>query len=156
MNQSAESGYSEERRDFLTRLGNFSFATSVIALFSGIGRFMKANIFYEPSTKFKLGRPEEFPNGSITHISERKLFVFSDEKGVHVLSAICTHLGCIVRPTAEGFVCPCHGSKFDHKGDILKAPAPKPLPWLEVSLSPDGFILVDTDKQVSTGTKFKV
>ena len=156
MDEFPEKSRFSERRDFLSRIGMFSFAASMFALFSGMGRFMKANIFYEPSTKYKIGRPEEFPSGSTTSLGERKLFVFSDESGIHVISAVCTHLGCIVHEVADGFVCPCHGSKFDTRGDILKAPAPKPLPWLEVSLSPDGFVVVDTNKEVPAGTKFKV
>lgn len=156
MNEVAEEGQLTGRRDFLSRLGIYSFAASLFAVLMGMGRFMKANIFYEPSTKYKIGRPEEFPGGSVTSLDERQLFVFSDEGGIHVISAVCTHLGCIVRQTADGFVCPCHGSKFDVAGNILSAPAPKPLPWLEVSLSPDGFVVVDTNKEVPSGTKFKV
>src|ERR1044071_5624384 len=57
-----------------------------------------------------------------------------------VLTAICTHLGCLpqfkARPDAElgsdvesGFFCPCHGSRFDVAGRVLKgSPAPTNLP----------------------------
>ena len=50
---------------------------------------------------------------------------------VLVMVGICTHLGCVptFRPEltadAEGFYCPCHGSKFDYAGRVFKgAPAP--------------------------------
>ena len=48
-----------------------------------------------------------------------------------VMVGICTHLGCSpsfrpeVTPGAEGFYCPCHGSKFDYAGRVFKGvPAP--------------------------------
>jgi ubiquinol-cytochrome c reductase iron-sulfur subunit len=48
-----------------------------------------------------------------------------------VVSAICTHLGCI--PLAhqgnyDGFFCPCHGSQYDTSGRIRQGPAPANLP----------------------------
>ena len=51
------------------------------------------------------------------------------------LSSVCTHLGCQVRNTRFGFRCPCHGSAFDTKGQVVTGPANEPLPSyvLEVS-----------------------
>ena len=59
-----------------------------------------------------------------------------DDKNLAVIVGICTHLGC--SPSAKmamkgdmgenwtgGFFCPCHGSKFDLAGRVLKgSPAP--------------------------------
>jgi ubiquinol-cytochrome c reductase iron-sulfur subunit len=48
-----------------------------------------------------------------------------------VVSASCTHLGCIpsqVENGAEGWSCPCHGSVFDVAGRILRGPAATNLP----------------------------
>jgi cytochrome b6-f complex iron-sulfur subunit len=45
------------------------------------------------------------------------------------LTAVCTHLGCIVKwdDTAEEFLCPCHGGRFSTDGKVLSGPPPKPL-----------------------------
>lgn len=45
------------------------------------------------------------------------------------LSAVCTHLGCIVKwVDDEGeFLCPCHGGKFSASGQVLAGPPPKAL-----------------------------
>ena len=43
----------------------------------------------------------------------------------HAISAVCTHLGCIVSwdGDAQEFACPCHGSRFDGEGEVVKGPA---------------------------------
>jgi Rieske Fe-S protein len=74
------------------------------------------------------------------------------------MSAICSHLGCIVREKSRGggYECPCHGSDFDAQGRVLSGPAPRGMIWYEISLASDGRLMVDTAKTVSTGTRFSV
>ncbi|MGC1306617.1 MAG: Rieske 2Fe-2S domain-containing protein [Phormidesmis sp.] len=45
------------------------------------------------------------------------------------LSAVCTHLGCLVdwSPTEQAFICPCHNSHYDSFGQVTRGPASKPL-----------------------------
>jgi len=43
------------------------------------------------------------------------------------LSSICTHLGCRVRKSRDGFDCPCHGSRYNLNGEVINGPAAKPL-----------------------------
>ena len=69
---------------------------------------------------------------------------------------MCTHLGCIVAQSTQGFACPCHGSKFDPRGNVIGGPAPRALPWLEVSRAADGQLLVLADNEVPAGTHFTV
>jgi glycine/D-amino acid oxidase-like deaminating enzyme/nitrite reductase/ring-hydroxylating ferredoxin subunit len=52
--------------------------------------------------------------------------VYRDESGVlHRLSARCTHLGCIVsfNDAERTWDCPCHGSRFDARGEVIQGPA---------------------------------
>ena len=49
-----------------------------------------------------------------------------DESGeLHAVSAICTHLRCVVgwNPAEKSWDCPCHGSRFDTEGCVLQGPA---------------------------------
>jgi len=43
------------------------------------------------------------------------------------LSLACTHLGCTVKVSGEGLICPCHGSRFSAAGEVAKGPAKAPL-----------------------------
>jgi len=57
-----------------------------------------------------------------------------------VLSNICTHLGCALTftsATKKFGPCGCHGSIFDHNGNVLRGPASKPLYKFEVTIEGD-------------------
>lgn len=56
--------------------------------------------------------------------------------GPEVLSLRCPHLGCTVRETSDGFVCPCHGSRFSRHGERLSGPAPRGLEHLTLRGGP--------------------
>ena len=52
--------------------------------------------------------------------------VYRDESGaLHAVSAVCTHLGCIVNwnPAEKTWDCPCHGSRFGYEGNVIQGPA---------------------------------
>jgi glycine/D-amino acid oxidase-like deaminating enzyme/nitrite reductase/ring-hydroxylating ferredoxin subunit len=57
-----------------------------------------------------------------------------DAGGLHAVSAICTHLGCVVEWNAaeRSWDCPCHGSRFGVDGDVIQAPAVEPLERREI------------------------
>jgi glycine/D-amino acid oxidase-like deaminating enzyme/nitrite reductase/ring-hydroxylating ferredoxin subunit len=64
--------------------------------------------------------------GAVVRRGLRKYAVYRDERGaLHELSAVCPHLGCIVRwnPTEKTWDCPCHGSRFDKLGAVISGPA---------------------------------
>jgi cytochrome b6-f complex iron-sulfur subunit len=144
------------RRSFLSlaSLGSF-FAAMGVAL-AGVLRLPRPTVLPGPVRRFKVGSEEDFPVGSETRLEKENVFIFRDEQGIYAISAVCTHLGCIVAQSQQGFACPCHGSKFDHKGNVVGGPAPRPLPWLEVSRAADGSLLVLADNEVPEGTRFKV
>jgi ubiquinol-cytochrome c reductase iron-sulfur subunit len=77
-----------------------------------------------------------------------------------VLVGICSHLGCSPQAKAAdakaemgadwggGFLCPCHGSKFDLAGRVYKgAPAPINLEVPPHTYLSDGRLLIGEDKK---------
>ncbi len=71
---------------------------------------------------------DEIEKGSGALIREgiSKTAVFRDDQGqLHRRSAICPHLGCIVHwnGAEKTWDCPCHGSRFDPLGRVIKGPA---------------------------------
>lgn len=68
--------------------------------------------------------------GKIVEVDDEKLAVYRDEQGeVHCVSAICTHLACVVdwNRAEKSWDCPCHGSRFEVSGNVIEGPALSPL-----------------------------
>jgi glycine/D-amino acid oxidase-like deaminating enzyme/nitrite reductase/ring-hydroxylating ferredoxin subunit len=75
-------------------------------------------------------------DGAIVRHGTHKLAVYRDEQGeLHALSAKCTHLGCVVHwnSAERSWDCPCHGSRFDVKGEVLHGPAATSLEAIALS-----------------------
>ncbi len=144
-----------KRRSFLSlaSIGSFLAALGVAA--AGILRLPNPTVLPGPVRRFKIGPPERFPVGSETPMEKESFVVFRDADGFYAISTTCTHLGCTVALSAEGFACPCHGSKFDGSGKVIAGPAPRALPWLEVNRAADGQLTVYADYEVSAGTRFQ-
>jgi nitrite reductase/ring-hydroxylating ferredoxin subunit len=69
-------------------------------------------------------------SGAVLQRGLQKLAVYRDPAGeVHERSAVCTHLGCVVRWNGDerSWDCPCHGSRFSPTGEVLTGPAKEPL-----------------------------
>lgn len=140
------------RRDFL---GLSSIGAALAAMvFATIGmlRLPKVAVSSSPSKKFRVDLPDSLPPGQPYLPPGRSVAIFRDDDGVYAISLACTHLGCLVKSIPEGFECPCHGSTFGPEGSVIKGPAPKALPWHEVSKSADSFV-IDEGVTVPSGTK---
>lgn len=147
---------SVSRRNFLTSAVYWTVTAAAGAILFGLLRFPKPALSPDSPKVFKIGKPEDYPQGSEKIFEEKKVIVRRDTGGLYVVSLICTHLGCIVSRHAGKFECPCHGSKFDDNGNVLAGPAPKALEWFKVFQLPDGKLVVDTMKKVPIGTRYLI
>ena len=150
-----DDGGVKPRRDFLGLGALWSAFAALGTALAGVARLPKPAVLPGPSRVFKLGDPAQYALGSVSFLENERLFLFRDENGFHAVSSVCTHLGCIVSRDEQGFACPCHGSKFDHQGNAIAGPAPTGLPWLEVSLSVDGQLQVNAEREVPRGEKLQ-
>ncbi|MFJ1807343.1 MULTISPECIES: FAD-dependent oxidoreductase [unclassified Streptomyces] len=69
-------------------------------------------------------------DGAVVRVSGERCAVHRDADGqLHALSARCTHLGCLVafNRAEQAWECPCHGSRFDVRGQVVQGPAIDPL-----------------------------
>lgn len=142
------------RKEFLARLGAGTCLASILVWLAGLVRAVVPSALPVPSLAFKVGRAQDYFPGVTKVFDDQNVIVFCDDQGLYAISLVCSHLGCIVLHDERGFLCPCHGSKFDATGALLKGPAPTGLAWLEVSMLPNGQLSVDGGKTVKSGFKF--
>ncbi len=147
----------------MTRRGFLGWGFSVFAGMVSLATFLLStlrmplpSLMPGKSGKFKIGRREDFPPGSVKYYQDQQTYVFADTEGIFAISAVCTHLGCIVSKDEKKFICPCHGSYYDLSGKVLQGPAPKNLQWYHIQELASGRLVVERGKHVKPGTKFVV
>ena len=97
------------------------------------------------STWTEIGVVGDMPHGKPTKIevlvqrdsgwarfkASRLVWIVRHDHTATVFSAACPHLGCTIDATADGFVCPCHGSSWNVNGEKLGGPTPRSVDVLE-------------------------
>lgn len=81
--------------------------------------------------------------GLAGEIGGRQAAVYKSGGNLTVLENICTHMGCQTDWNASGqsWDCPCHGSRFNSDGSVLRGPAAEPLPTLAHHIENDGIVI---------------
>lgn len=84
------------------------------------------------------GRVNDLQNdqGMVIRHHGQRAGAYKDPKGtVFVVDTTCTHLGCEVEwnEGERSWDCPCHGSRFNYKGEVIEGPATENLERLEVT-----------------------
>ena len=146
-------GEAMERRHFIRKaaLGLIT-VTGILAAFSYLRQFFPR--LAGEKKYITLGDPGRFPVDTFTFLEEHKIFVYRDHEGIKAVSAVCTHLGCILEKSMDGFECPCHGSCYNQEGEVLSGPAPRDLAWYSVSRASDGKIVINPGERVASDEKF--
>jgi cytochrome b6-f complex iron-sulfur subunit len=162
-----------DRREFIIRLGTAAGGAAIAYQGAASLRALVPNVSYDSPTTVKLGAPADFPDG-LKFLPDLRLLVYREGKVFHAISAICTHLGCTVRAEAlprpetkdvdganlritHRYQCPCHGSVYSGDGANVSGPAPKPLPWFELSIAADdGQLVVDMAREVDRNFRLTI
>lgn len=161
------------RRNFLKTLGISAVLIALAGQIYAMLRSLFPNVLYEPPQKFKVGALDKFTDGG-TFLEQDRLFVFRQQNTFHAISASCTHLGCTVKMVKLNqpkkvsvggremeeqveFHCPCHGSKYYGDGTNYDGPAPRPLDYFKLEVSPDDAqLIVDKSNKVSQDFRLTV
>jgi len=79
----------------------------------------------------------------IRHGTEPFFVVRANETQVLALSAICTHLRCVLEwdEASSSILCPCHDGAFDRNGNALSGPPTRPLPQYRAEVRADEIIV---------------
>ncbi|MBQ6820727.1 MAG: FAD-dependent oxidoreductase [Clostridium sp.] len=88
--------------------------------------------FIAEKVKIPLEIVENIPEGhaSVVIYDGKKVGVYKDrDKNIFTVSNKCPHLGCELKWNMDdlSWDCPCHGSRFDYKGNFLESPSIKDL-----------------------------
>src|SRR4051812_13656144 len=104
---------------------------------AGAGEFVKENaeVAAHLVSGYLSRKPKSFDelapgDAAILKIDGDNIAAYRDEAGtLHAVSAVCTHMGCIVgwNATDRTWDCPCHGSRFELSGEVIHGPATAPL-----------------------------
>ncbi len=97
---------------------------SIMVVNDLVDNFKTAKSFIQ--TKLKKNYSFYPPNVKVTKRKGKTCGVYIDEKGMeHVVFNLCPHMKCslIFNPITTSWDCPCHGSRFDIDGNILKGPS---------------------------------
>lgn len=148
-------GQAARRRLLAWLSGVGLFGSALVSVVSNLV-FIKPRATYGQPNRFSIGKPEDFPSGSRIALDEHRVCIVREGDRLCAISTTCTHLGCIIAPSETGFACPCHGSRFDQDGNVTGGPAPKPLPWYNLQIAPNGELEVDKGAEIAQGTYLNV
>ena len=102
------------RRTFLVGCG--SLLAAIGGFVAGTFRFLIPNVLYEPSRRFDIGSPDQFPQDSVTFLPDRRLFVVNE--GGFISQCRARRLGAFQRCFCPG--CSAFAGGLSAGGKFLK------------------------------------
>ncbi len=134
------------RGKFITVCTRIAFSLAGVLGLGGLMRYFSYRPGPGSPTTYHLGRVEDFPSSGKLVRPDLPAVIYMTQEGFLAYHLICTHLGCTLDISNEGFICPCHGSEFDLVGKVLKGPAGEDLKSLEIEVTDEGELLVHIER----------
>jgi nitrite reductase/ring-hydroxylating ferredoxin subunit len=95
--------------------------------------------------------------GALALVGSEPVVLGRDAAGLYAMTVTCTHQGCEVEPVGTGtsatLSCPCHGSRFDRNGGVVRGPASSPLVHFAVDVDASGNITIHGGTQVGASVR---
>lgn len=135
----APAGENGERRQFLKWLSGGFLSLWALGGAGALAAYLKAPERSEASAArmVSIGRLEDLRVGEarlIQHGITPFYVLRLDAARVVAMSAVCTHMRCILNYDRErkSLLCPCHEGRFDLNGNVVSGPPQRSLPGYEV------------------------
>jgi len=142
------------RRSFFTKLWVLLGIVALAELFGVLFGYFKPRkqvvVTAMAETIITAGSIDKFEPGTVTAFVRGKFYLARlQDGGFLALSRTCTHLGCTVPWVAaqNKFVCPCHSSEFDIRGEVISPPAPRALD-IHPMVIENNIVKVNTGKRI--------
>lgn len=140
------------RRSFLTRLwgilGAVAFAELIVMVIAFFSLRKTGPAGADQDAIIVAGAVDNFEPGTVSAFVRGKFYLARlEDGGFLAMSRSCTHLSCTV-PWVSGenrFICPCHSSEFDIRGEVINPPAPRALDLYPIVIE-NNVLKVDTSK----------
>lgn len=138
------------KRHFLGRFSLLLAGAPLLPLAAMGWKFLAMPGSIRVERKVVVGTLDEVKPG-ITVFKEHGIALVREGGELAALSLSCTHLGCTVARAGDGFVCPCHGSRFRRDGTVVNGPASAPLASHELQILEDRRIMVNLGETAEPG-----
>ncbi len=135
------------RRKFLNFLLSLTGLGAIGAIFYPVISYLiPPQVTQEKVNSIKAGKASAFPVNSykIEKFGRKPVILVRDDKGeFHALSAVCTHLQCIVQYRKDTHLiwCACHNGLYNLHGGNISGPPPRPLLEYIVKIVNDNIII---------------
>ncbi len=152
------------RRQFIGIIGTFvSLGALLFGGFESL-KFLFPNSTSDPPLRFIVPiDPSSVTVDNPYMDYQHRVGIIRDDGGFYCVQLVCTHLGCtpnyysncvtntpVAPTTAEshgertpaeripnGWICPCHGSRYFIDSTNFYGPAPRPMDWVNIEFTPD-------------------
>lgn len=138
------------RRTFLNRIWTMVTALAFLELIALVINFFRPrqarSATSAQDTIIVAGPVDRFEPGTVTAFVRGKFYLARlEDGGFLAMSRTCPHLSCTVPwvSSENRFICPCHASEFDLRGDVISPPAPRALDLYAVTIE-NNVLKVDT------------
>jgi cytochrome b6-f complex iron-sulfur subunit len=143
------------RREFLNiawlaSLGFLTLSIGGLTVLFSLPRFREG----EFGGIFTTGTVADLPpvDSSPANLPKVKMWLSNTPEGLMALYKVCPHLGCLYGWNDQEFkfICPCHGSQYQHNGDYISGPAPRSLDRFVIRIEDQsGNVLAETPEDGS-------
>ena len=133
------------RRKFFRICTRIALGLAGVLGLGGLIRYFSHKPAADRPRVYDLGPVEDFPASGNLIRPDIPAVIYQTDLGFEAYSLICTHLGCTLEESGEGFSCPCHGSQFNPVGKVIKGPAREDLETLDIEVTESGDLIIYTD-----------